>query len=785
MVGNAVPVNFAKHLAQKIIEDLEPNMKNLKIKLEHCYGVKKLEHTFEFTEENKVFAVYAQNGCMKTSFAKTFQDFMNNQVSKDNVFPNRKTIREILFDNKDISPETIFVIDPYNKKDYESEKMSTLLASKELKKQYDNIHKNIDTIKNQLFNELRQLSGKKDKNTQLEDYISSVFKCDNFYDVISKWKDQLSEKGSSDFCDINYNTIFNDKVKNLLEQDTIKNNLKEYINKYNELTKQSKILNEDFKFHNADNLIKPLEDNNFFNAKHSINLFNNNNNDNEKIENIDDLKEVLEVEKNKIFNNEDLKKIFDTLNKEIKNNDLRNFREHIQKHPEILPELDNIVEFKKNVWLAYFTKYKDLSLKLVTEYEAGQEKINSIIEKAEQEQTSWKKVVKKFKQRFVDLPFKLRINNKEDVILKDKIPEIEFIFEDREGKSKNKTKDELLNILSTGETRALYILNIIFEVEARKQNNEETLFIIDDIADSFDYKNKYAIIEYLKEISEINNFYMIILTHNFDFFRTLESRGVSPYNSCLIAIKNNENENIELQQFEGLKNPFINNWITNLTDNKKLIASIPFVRNLIEYIKNTKDKKDKDYSRLTSLLHIKNDTKDITLNNIKEIFIKTFSSYDLEFSNHEENTLVLYLIFDTANKCLGNSEGINLEQKIVLSIAIRLKAEEFMINKINDTNFCNQIKNNQTSKLLKEYKNKFSNETETIKLLEKVVLMTPIQIHINSFMYEPLIDMGYSELTKLYKEVKDKLNDNVEYNKLQEQHFNCNKDKYYETNDSL
>ena len=45
------------------------------------------------------------------------------------------------------------------------------------------------------------------------------------------------------------------------------------------------------------------------------------------------------------------------------------------------------------------------------------------------------------------------------------------------------------------------MLNIIFEVEVRKNLKHETLFVVDDIADSFDYKNKYAIIEYLKDIS--------------------------------------------------------------------------------------------------------------------------------------------------------------------------------------------------------------------------------------------------------------------------------------------
>lgn len=74
--------------------------------------------------------------------------------------------------------------------------------------------------------------------------------------------------------------------------------------------------------------------------------------------------------------------------------------------------------------------------------------------------------------------------------------------------------------LSQGEKKALYILNIIFEIEVRRHARSETLFVVDDIADSFDYKNKYAIIQYLQDVSEDPLFRQIILTHNFDFFRT-------------------------------------------------------------------------------------------------------------------------------------------------------------------------------------------------------------------------------------------------------------------------
>jgi hypothetical protein len=112
---------------------------------------------------------------------------------------------------------------------------------------------------------------------------------------------------------------------------------------------------------------------------------------------------------------------------------------------------------------------------------------------------------------------------------------VSFEFEDS-GERAQVDRNALLQVLSTGEKKALYVLNIIFEVEARKKLLQPTLFVVDDIADSFDYKNKYAIIEYLMEISEVTCFRQLILTHNFDFFRTIESR-FGPYNNCLMATK--------------------------------------------------------------------------------------------------------------------------------------------------------------------------------------------------------------------------------------------------------
>jgi hypothetical protein len=235
-------------------------------------------------------------------------------------------------------------------------------------------------------------------------------------------------------------------------------------------------------------------------------------------------------------------------------------------------------------------------------------------------------------------------------------------------------RDTLMEVLSQGEKKALYILNIIFEIQVRLHSKHETLFVVDDIADSFDYKNKYAIIQYLSDISDGPLFKQIILTHNFDFFRTISSRFVT-YAGCLMATKSETQ--IELVPAFGIKNIFVNDWkLKFFTDNKKRIASIPFMRNLIEY---TSGPTDPDYITLTSLLHWKADSTAVTQSVLDGIYNKLFGTSD---ACRDTKTSVVDLITSEAEACLKAPTGVNFENKIVLAIAIRLTAERFMCSKI-------------------------------------------------------------------------------------------------------
>jgi len=64
-----------------------------------------------------------------------------------------------------------------------------------------------------------------------------------------------------------------------------------------------------------------------------------------------------------------------------------------------------------------------------------------------------------------------------------------------------------------------------------------------------------------------------------------------------------------------------------------------------------------------------------------------------------------------------------------------------------------EIEGVQTWALFSRFKNENSLLIYEISILEQVVLITPENIHINSFMYEPILDMSDFHLKKLFNEI--------------------------------
>ena len=719
-------------------------MQNLSIHMENCYGIKKLETEFDFSGRS-VYAIYAPNGVMKTSFAKAFADFSRGVESKDLMFPTRVTVREIEDEsNTEIDKDKVFVIEAYNE-NYKSDKISTLLVNKELKDEYDEIYSNIDISKLTLLKELRGLSKLRDV-AKIEEEISDAFthEKNKLFESLDRIETEVLDNIESGLVSILYAEIFNDRVLAFLTAQDNNQKILDYIEKYNELIDSSTYFRKGiFNHNNADVIAKSLADNGFFEAKHSVSL--NSLTEKKEITTKAELTTVIEQEKQTILNNPELLQTFNELDNRLKvNTEMRHFRDYLLSNMELVPQLANLESLRQKLWVAYLKSQKEYYRDLLREFRSGKERIEKIAQQAHAEETKWRQVVRDFNRRF-SVPFIVDVINQEDVILKSGIPTIGFRFQDRNEETKVEEAD-LLRVLSSGEKRALYILNILFEVEARKENKQESLFIIDDIADSFDYKNKYAIIEYLKDIAGEDYFCQIILTHNFDFFRTIESRFYDRA-MCKMVIKTEE----EIKVIEaGYFHPFAY-FRDNLTQNNDiLVASIPFVRNIVEY---TRGSGDEYYEKLTSLLHLKEDSTKITVKDLEAIYGVVLCDNTIELGNKEK--VVVDLIFECADKITQDTtESVNLENKIVLAIAIRLKTEEFLIRDINDPQKVKEIERNQTIELFNIYKEKHMDGDGQLELIEQVNLMTPENIHFNSFMYEPILDMSDRHLKQLHENVK-------------------------------
>ena len=718
-------------------------MQKLKIALEYCYGIKRLYHEIDFSSYPAV-AIYAPNGAMKSSLTNTFQDIAEGKQTSDRIFPDRDSIRTIVDENDDeLDPKSIMVVRPYDEDLGSIENTSTLLVNVSLRKDYEKLNASVEANKKQLLDAMKSQSGSK---RNLEAEISQAFtpNADQFTNAILRISEEVLGQSDAPFATIPYDLVFDPKVVEMLGDQAVKSALEDYIRKFNELIDKSTYFRRGtFTYYNASIIAKTLADNGFFEANHSVSL-----NADEKVEirTRKQLEDLVKQEKEGIASDATLRKTFDALEKLLtKNGNVRGFQAYISENEDILPALANIANFREKVWKSYFVEHIVLFKGLVEEIRNAAARKKAIEDEARQERTAWEEVIEIFNTRFF-VPFELKVKNKIPIMLEQEtIPKLGFTFKEGDDRQ-DVDRDALLEVLSTGEKRAFYILNILFEIQVRIKAGQRTIMVVDDIADSFDYKNKYAIIQFLKDISENADFRQIILTHNFDFFRTVQSRFVN-YGSCFMVTRNKDG--VQIKRAVGVKNVFVNDWKPGFGNNaRKRIASIPFMRNLIEF---TTGDQTPEYATLTSLLHIKPQTaaqKEINLFEVyRELFGGTLRPAD------GGGTFVLDTVFREADACLDDDDGANLENKIVLSIATRLSAEQYMIAKINDQAFVDSIEENQTTNLLRKFKKIYSGDPAAA-IIDKVVLMTPENIHLNSFMYEPILDMSDEHLRDIYRQVR-------------------------------
>lgn len=299
--------------------------------------------------------------------------------------------------------------------------------------------------------------------------------------------------------------------------------------------------------------------------------------------------------------------------------------------------------------------------------------------------------------------------------------------------------------------------------------------ILDDIADMFDSRNRMAMIEYLRRLTvNVPNVRWIFFSHNYDVYRYLSNRLCVAEGNRFIATKRTEgSENIvtlSRDYYAGEGDPF-RNWAKNIDNKKKFLALIPFVRQLILFTRDdgrsSKIVHPKNKEILTHLLHYFPQEKDrkgteaIIVEEIIEIF-KNYVDFDESKINFRDRT-VFDLLLDTCNMIIESKEEaqgnekvlrvteIDLVNKVILAIGIRLLAEKYMLDggATVGGNF------NRTYALYDSFVEKCRNNNlqmgDAVLKLSCCVAFLPDFIHMNSFHYEPLMDLEGSELAEYYR----------------------------------
>lgn len=738
-------------------------------KFENCYGLKSFElKEINFTTSNKAI-IYAPNGVMKTSFSNVFDDISKGNKTTDRIFNglnssyNVKYYSSTYTNSQPSKQDNIYVVKSFDEKfELSKETIGTLLSDEKTRKDYEILVSQFSDELSEFKSNLSKLSGFAQKD--IEEKLKKDFKISkksDWSDIFSKINEIFSTTENIElFNNIKYTDLINEKTETIITSPTFLKLIDSYVALLNKLISDNEILSKNFSDYNAEELGKSLKKHDLFRNNHKIVLQNG-----REIKSASEWTNAINEQLDKIYSNPEIGKSLQDLKKKLVGNDsVRTLREIILANKEIIVYFNDIEKLKTLLWVNYLNNLeKDFSA-YFSKINSYSEQIKSLYESAEKQAERWQKVVNEFNRRF-KVPFEVKISNKANFLLKDEAPNLYFTYTRCKGTPEEENadfgKDELMKSLSMGEKRAMYLLYILFDIEIIKekavQGSGKHLIIVDDIADSFDYKNKYAIIEYLADISKNQYIDLLILTHNFDFYRTVVSRVGIPREKCYIVQKS-ENAELEMTNFGYLKDYFLKGIVKTIKDGNinttskkiKLLSSIPFYRNLTEYMLLSTE-----FLNLTCLLHLKStpfDTTKLKLsnvwnmipNNLKIGFNNTFST------DKDEN--YLDLLRNIAKEiCNSSTEEIVLENKIILSMAIRLELEKFLKPILVANNISLECKDVQT-RCWSESAKPFLT-IEQIKIVDEVNLITPESIHINSFMYEPIIDMSDWMLKELYKNV--------------------------------
>lgn len=383
-------------------------------------------------------------------------------------------------------------------------------------------------------------------------------------------------------------------------------------------------------------------------------------------------------------------------------------------------------------------KFKKIE-KLIKDYQI-------ILNEKENILKEWNDVKNEYESIFINSPLKFELLQDKDGIYD--------IFFKVSNRYKKYTAKDILEVLSTSEQRSLYLLNIMYKISLINPEDKSITLVFDDIVDTFDEINQSAIAYYL-DLLEKRKYKFIVLTHNYNFFKTLKNKL---YLKQSLILTNGLNKT-KVEAFNENMDYIFLNWFDkeNIMNSKYLIALSSVFRELGHI--------DKKYPKneLLNFFHIKTDVSSLSWSN----YIETIQN-NLELDEKsiikikENNNTYLEEVKNVCIKiCNDDSEHLplfeSIANKVCLAIGIRLFLELHMINYIG-FNCTKKIKDNQTKNLINKIRDSdlVTKKTNITSILSKYDIASSNIIHLNSFNYEVLFYYNIEYLKKLYTNISSK-----------------------------
>ena len=722
----------------------------LELDLRGCYGIKDLRYCFG--DVSLPLVIHAPNGTMKTSLKRTLDDLSKGNVPLDLVSGISATSYSVLLNGAPVPPDCIktFAYDEHALSNLSSD-VASLLASEADKVYYQAALNRYEQKKTALLQAIKPVFS--NRTDTAEKSIADAFGR-SMEEVLLAYSGKRLMGVSKPLVTIKkFSDAFGQAISNCIKPAS------EIIRKYdvlvNRALKRGGILRKGvFELADLEAVAQALVAHHFYDAGHKV-LFDAGNRTREVNSSaaMDNL--ILKI-KNSVSADPDVASVFSSLQNNLAKKGVeRKPLKLIETQPLAAAYYTNYDRFQQRFVLGVFQDHK---IEYLDARDAllAERKIKKILaQKAARGLTEWKDAAEEFNHRFAT-KYKMVVHDARGDFLTGKPAHVEFVFDGCPANSKN--QDEIKGILSSGELRALFLLEVVFQSRKLLRSGRPYLLLYDDISDSFDYANKNCIMEYFKELADQNNNgCMLVLTHNFDFYR-LFARRISDRLHAFFAIS--EGGVIHVYPGGYLKDVLNNGIITKTSSTiNASFALIPFARGIVELTSQEQDvNNDEHYKFLCNLMHYRPAGARFTLGGVKKRMSFDRRIQEKIFTDGTSLSQQYYQELRRACDAIAACTTLDqkLEDKLCLSMGIRIFAEKYCYRKLSGrhdlvtalTDLCHAA----FGVMLEEFKIHYPNDKK-LKDLELAAMLTSTDLHLNGFAYEPLIDYSIVRMRNLYRAI--------------------------------